>query len=880
MIGKNLAWPVITSLTLAFLFCSALPADEPQKANQRKKAYKEYQDGNYKDAYELYAALALDPNCEPNQVGNDLSQATYCLNNLGRPQEIDAFREKVIEVHAKNWRLLSAAAQTFLSNNHYGYLIAGEFHRGYFEGSGTYVNSEARDRVRALQLMMQAMPLVQEEDNRNVQAGFFFQFAQVVRWGRTSGQEWRFQSLTNLEELPDYEEGYYYHYSQIAAPVDEEGNPLLYTVPATFEEAKNDGERWRWLLEKTLDLDSSRQDQILMEWGNFLHQQFGVQTLSSYGHWFGRAGLEEETEEQGSIFTLHTLSEDETIAKLAGGVKRFTLEEEYNFIKIFRNVAENTRSGWAESAWNTLAGIFENRQQYDKAAECWLESIERHGDRDYKRERRKQILDNFGQFEPAAKQPAGQGATVQYRFRNGTKVSFEAHEIKIKVLLEDTKAYLKANPSQLDWERVNVGNVGYRLVKKNQTKYLGKHVASWDLDLEPRPKHFDKRITVTTPLQKAGAYLVTAKMQDGNTSKIILWVNDTVIVKKHLDQGTWIYVADALTGEPVPKANVEFFGYRQERVESKIRRIFRHYNVLTDHFAEFTDGQGQLVLKEKDLATNFNWLITATTGEGRLAYLGFTNVWFGHYQRYEYNQVKTIFITDRPVYRPDQTVKLKAWVRQARYDLEDQSLYANRSFRLYINNPRGERFLEKNFTTDAYGGFDDEIALPKDAMLGVYRIWTDYGSSTFRVEEYKKPEFEVTVEAPTEPVMLGEKIKAKIKADYYFGAPVTNATVKYKVFRTSHTAQWYPIGIWDWFYGSGYWWFAYDYVWYPGWYEWGMRRPHFHWIPWHQEQPELVLENEVEIGEDGTVEVTIDTAFAKEVHGDQDHAYRIEVEVR
>ena len=66
------------------------------------------------------------------------------------------------------------------------------------------------------------------------------------------------------------------------------------------------------------------------------------------------------------------------------------------------------------------------------------------------------------------------------------------------------------------------------------------------------------------------------------------------------------------------------------------------------------------------------------------------------------------------------------------------------------------------------------------------------GGNHFRVEEYKKPEFEVTVDAPTEPVMLGEKITATIKAKYYFGSPVTKAKVKYKVLRTSYTDDWYP----------------------------------------------------------------------------------------
>src|SRR5262249_30338545 len=155
----------------------------------------------------------------------------------------------------------------------------------------------------------------------------------------------------------------------------------------------------------------------------------------------------------------------------------------------------------------------------------------------------------------------------------------------------------------------------------------------------------------------------------------------------------------------------------------------------------------------------------------------------------------------------------------------------------------------------------------------------NHGGSSFRVEEYKKPEFEVQVEAPKAPVSLGEKIVATIHAKYYFGAPVTHAKVKYKVLRSSYASNWYPRGAWDWFYGSGYWWFACDYAWYPGWGEWGCKRPMPFWWGGRQEQPEVVLDTEVPIGPDGIVHVPIDTMPAKELHGNQDHQYTITAEV-
>ena len=165
----------------------------------------------------------------------------------------------------------------------------------------------------------------------------------------------------------------------------------------------------------------------------------------------------------------------------------------------------------------------------------------------------------------------------------------------------------------------------------------------------------------------------------------------------------------------------------------------------------------------------FQWIITATTPEGRLAYLGFTGIWSGTYADVEYNQPKVFTITDRPVYRPGQKLQFKFWVGRGKYDQPDKSEFANQSFNIQIDNPKGEKIFAKAFTADAFGGIDGEFPLPADAALGMYQIYVvNYGGGSFRVEEYKKPEFEVTVEALHEVVTLGDKIKATVKARVLF----------------------------------------------------------------------------------------------------------------
>ena len=180
--------------------------------------------------------------------------------------------------------------------------------------------------------------------------------------------------------------------------------------------------------------------------------------------------------------------------------------------------------------------------------------------------------------------------------------------------------------------------------------------------------------------------------------------------------------------------------------------------------------------------------------------------------------------------------------------------------------------------------------LPKAATLGVYRLQIvkldrravihHYGSSNFRVEEYKKPEFEVKVEAPKEPVKLGDKITATIEAQVLLRRPgrqrqgqvqgdahqllrplvsdgPLGLVVRQRLLVVRRRLRLVPrlrrMG-------------------HPA----GRCRPGG---AWSHEQPEIVLENEVPVGPDGKVEVVIDTAMAKELHGNQDHKYTITAEV-
>ena len=882
-----------TYVCLAALFAlSAMIANsqllaQPSKQLTVDTALKAHEDGNHSEAYESLRSWLLSDAMQINKVDRVYTSALNCLASLNRVNEIDELREAMLKKHGDEWNVFWVVARSYLGRQHQGYLIAGEFQRGQHRGGGQVANAVARDRVQALQLYLKAYQLSQQENVNNT-GRLLFEFADALRHAHHGNEAWRLQSLTDLDTLPDYEEGWHRGGGGTqGAPVDEEGNPVFYALPSSWDAAKNDGERWRWVLQEYSNLSDRHHQDVLQARASFLQEQFGVETLSSFRGWIGRQSPDDDKQRAG-IYALKTLTDNETIARLATGIKRFKLPDEHNHLKLFQELLElQQKAGTVNHNYDTpmhLARVYLNRQQYSRAIPYVQTAIEHSKGKQRENYQRQldQVVQNWGRFETSLTQPAGRGAELEFVFRNGNQVEFTAHRINIRQLITDVKAYLKSNPQRMDWQETRVDNLGYRLVRDNQAKYLQEKVASWQLELDPLDDHFDRRIPVATPLQKAGAYLLTAKMADGNTSRIIVWIADTAIVRKPMPGQTFYFVADAVSGTPIEKANVEFFGYRQDKVAT------RKYQVFTDQFADFTNADGQVFLSsERNLIDrkenkhgNKQWIAIATTADGRLAFHGFSAIWANDAYDEEYSATKVFAVTDRPVYRPDQTVEFKFWVRQAKYDLDNTSQFAHKSFQIEIHDPRGEKVYSQSLAADEYGGIEGKFEIPSGATLGQYSlVVVNRGGGSFRVEEYKKPEFEVTVEAPSEPIALGEKVTATISAKYYFGSPVSNATVRYKVMRTPHTETWYPPSPWDWFYGPGYWWFSYDYDWYPGWNRWGCVRPSPWWLWRAPTPPEIVAEREVEIGADGTVEVEIDTALAKLLHGNQDHNYQIQAEV-
>ncbi len=838
----------------------------PDQSVSRAAAREMLAKGFYAEAGEAFYRLAVDRSSRAPDAEADLRFAVQAFLNVRDEGKVAAVLNDVDAEWSHSWRVQMAIADLWNRMPYQPWLDSPISSDSPLRRNPERVRVENINRLIAAQVHLNNAfdPATEAE-----RAGWYRLLATVILSGRNDDLAWRLTGKTDLSDPLLYDDApMRYSYPRRSAPVNPDGTPVYHAVPSSWDEAATDGERWRWAIEQMAEYgDVGGRDLVF---GRFLLGQFGVQTMNLGPSFQNDAHAAGET----GPFAVRTLKDDETIARLATGLSRFTMPDEFNFIRRLQAVRRDGDETERARAIAVLAGVYENRQQYGRAAELWRELTaypSTHGVPDAG-EALERIVGKTGLLEPGPVAPAGKTTSLSYLFRNGSSVHFRARRLDEKKLLNDIVLQLKQRDDSLfqNYSLRRPAMLGRRAVEADEDKYVGDTVAEWDVSLDPLPDHYSRRVMVELPFNQAGCYLVEATMADGNTSRVVLWINDLALVRVTTGNQKVHFVADAVSGELVPGASLSFHGFAN-RWDGQERRF------VTDEFAERTDTEGIAIVPD-DRLNEKEWLTIATTDDGRLAYLGFEPMW-GLYQPTEPEHEPQVFLlTDRPVYRPGDAVRFKLWLGHATYG-RNAARVDGVPVPLTVYNPRGEKVYEKTLTTDEWGGADDSLTLGEDAPLGYYSIQTDRGAVGFRLEEYRKPEFEVTVETPDKALLLGDAVQVKVRAAYYYGAPVANGTVSYKVVRTAQRSTWTPPWRWDWLYGNGAWLRQYDYSWYPGWDDWRLPAPLPPWLPVPYSQPEIVADGEGVLDADGVFRLTLDTAAAKELYGNHDHSYEISVDV-
>ncbi len=190
-------------------------------AQRREKAHQAFKDGNFRDAYDALRGLLLDKTVVPaasDPANSDLNEAVVSLQRLNREDEIDELLESAVKTHQGDptrWWFLWDVASQYHQITYQGFIVAGKFSRGLHRGNdGRYVFTLDRDRVRALQLMVQALPNARRDNDHAKVAEYLRAMARMWTtgrsWDREQVESWRLQAKTDLSVLPDYEGGWGY----------------------------------------------------------------------------------------------------------------------------------------------------------------------------------------------------------------------------------------------------------------------------------------------------------------------------------------------------------------------------------------------------------------------------------------------------------------------------------------------------------------------------------------------------------------------------------------------------------------------------------------------------------------------------------------------
>ncbi|MFN8441455.1 MAG: MG2 domain-containing protein [Caldilineaceae bacterium] len=199
--------------------------------------------------------------------------------------------------------------------------------------------------------------------------------------------------------------------------------------------------------------------------------------------------------------------------------------------------------------------------------------------------------------------------------------------------------------------------------------------------------------------------------------------------------------------------------------------------------------------------------IAVAQGNGETTVAGFDWQWAsdGYYWWWDTgsqsgNQYTIYLYTDRPIYRPNQTIYYQAFLRQNGLSGYSQ-LAANTSISVTLRDARNNQIATQPATVDEFGALNGQFTIGDSPALGWWSLELTVNGQTqtqrLRVEEYRKPEYQVTVSSDKESVIAGDNAQITVAADYYFGQPVANAQVKLQIYR-------YTIPRYGW-----YWWYDY-----------------------------------------------------------------------
>ncbi len=318
----------------------------------------------------------------------------------------------------------------------------------------------------------------------------------------------------------------------------------------------------------------------------------------------------------------------------------------------------------------------------------------------------------------------------------------------------------------------------YKMLLKKTTKL---HQKDFSRNYYGRPDYEEVKDSIeiggNLPL---GAYLmeVTSDNTGIAPQRELFYVSNLAVMIQQLPDDKHRYVVvNATDGQPIAGAKIELYDQWYGFNMKKDKR--------TVHARLTTDENGEAYFKNVD----GNVLISTSNDKFTPAkdiYLSRTR----YYERKD-DKIEHQLFTDRSIYRPGQTVHASAISYIVKKGLDASVPGKSMELNFILRDPNWKQVAEQKVTTDEYGTASVDFELPKEGKTGQYSISVNgTASEYFRVEEYKRPTFEITFPKVNEKYTWGDTVVVKASAKTYAGVPVQGAKVEYQVTRRNQLWWW------------------------------------------------------------------------------------------
>ena len=355
----------------------------------------------------------------------------------------------------------------------------------------------------------------------------------------------------------------------------------------------------------------------------------------------------------------------------------------------------------------------------------------------------KEILNASLSLEIATAYP-GEQQSVKVNYKNLTGITLQLYKVNLPV----TSAVLQNRTTHFESK--------YARLQREE-----------HFSLKPTTDYLNVDTTLTIQAPQAGIYFLKA-VPDGKkgvSDGTLMNVTALKTIYRPLPDGTLeLVVVDAVSGQSVSEAEVTIYtekggGYSPQQTYQ-------------------ADKQG--TLKLDFLNSNKYWYNAHTAADNAMPIL---NLWKNDYYYKESKRKEVLqLFTDRSIYRPGQTV----YVSGLAYEMEKDStrVLADKKYTVSLYDANNNETGKVEVRTNGFGSFSGQFVLPSPCLTGYFSLRAADTSVSFKVEEYKRPTFDVTFEPVKVEYQVGDSIEVVGMAKTFAGAPVQNARVHYNISRS------------------------------------------------------------------------------------------------